>query len=144
MFKFQEPFLVNEHGKVLDIAGNKDVENRNIIIHRKHGRINQQWDLIYVDKYADEPVKGELNKEFGLYVQRPFHIVSEMNSHRYLEVINARDIVIKTNNDQKGQVWYFDQISKTIKSQKNNQSLDIKSAGRSRNIQVWSTNSGWW
>jgi hypothetical protein len=144
MFRYQEPLLVNEQGKVMDINSNIDVENRNIEMYRRHGRINQQWDLIYADKYPDEPVKGELNKDFGLYVQRPFHIVSELASHRYLELINTRDIVIKTNNDQKGQIWYFDQVSKTIKSSKNNQSLDIKSKGRSRDIQVWSTNSGWW
>ena len=33
--------------------------------------------------------------------------------------------------------------SKTIRTRYNNQSWDIKSAGRTRDMQIWSTNSGW-
>jgi patatin-like phospholipase/acyl hydrolase len=128
----------------LDVSGGYDGENKNVVVWRKHGKLNQQWDIIYADEYPEEPTKGELNKEFGLYVLRDFHIVSEMDSHRYLEVINTRDMVIKTPNAQKGQVWYFDQVSKTIKSKRNNQSFDIQNSGKTRTLQVWSTNSGWW
>jgi hypothetical protein len=60
--------MINEKGKVLTINGNIDTENRNIEAGNKHGRINQLWDLIYVDEYPEEPKKGELNKEFGFYV----------------------------------------------------------------------------
>jgi len=87
MFRYQNHFLVNEHGKVMDVSGNVDTENRNIEMHNKHGKINQQWDLIYVDEYPDEPTKGQLNKEFGFYVERPFHIVSQMKEGRYLEML---------------------------------------------------------
>jgi len=100
--------------------------------------------LIYVDQYPEEPKKGELNKDFGLYVERDFNVVSDLPDHRYLEVINNRNMVIKTSNGNKGQVWYFDQKSKTIKTRLNNQSWDITSSGRSTNMQIWSTNSGWW
>jgi hypothetical protein len=31
----------------------------------------------------------------------------------------------------------------TIRTRYNNQSWDIKSAGRTNNMQIWSTNSGW-
>jgi len=110
----------------------------------KTGKINQQWDLIYADQYPEEPKKGELNKEFGLYVQRDFHIISALPDHRYLEVINNRNMVIKTPNGNKGQTWYFDQQSKTIKTRLNNQSWDIKSSGKTQEFQIWSTNSGWW
>jgi hypothetical protein len=108
MFRYQGHFLVNEHGKVMDINGNVDAENRNIEIINKHGRINQQWDLIYVDEYPDEPTTGQLNKEFGFYVNRPFYIVNQMSSNRYLELINGRNLVIKTRNGQKTQEFYFD------------------------------------
>jgi len=107
MWRYSNGFMVNEHGKVLDIDGNVDSENRNVIAWNKHGRINQQFDLIYADEYPDEPTKGELNKEFGFYVERPFYIVSEMSSHRYIEVINAKNIVIKTPNGRNTQEWYF-------------------------------------
>lgn len=53
-------------------------------------------------------------------------------------------MVIKTSNGNKGQRFYFDQRSKTIKSRINNQSWDIKSSGKTSELQIWSTNSGWW
>jgi hypothetical protein len=34
---------VNEKLGVLDVQGAVDAENRNIIVHNAHGRINQQW-----------------------------------------------------------------------------------------------------
>jgi dipeptidyl aminopeptidase/acylaminoacyl peptidase len=136
--------MVNEHGKVLDVSSNVDTENRNVIVYNKHGRINQQWDLIYADEYPDEPTKGQLNKEFNFYVERDFYIQSQLGSQRYLSVIDNKNIVIKTPNGQKYQIWYFDQKTKTVKTRLNNKSFDIVSAGKTRNMQVWATNSGWW
>jgi hypothetical protein len=52
-------------------------------------------------------------------------------------------MVIKTPNGRRTQVWYFHQQSKTIRTRYNNQSWDIKSAGKTRDMQIWSTNSGW-
>jgi len=144
MFRYQDEYFVNDHGKVLDISGSVDVENRNLQMVTKTGKINQQWDLIYADQYPEEPKKGELNKEFGLYVERDFNIISALPDGRYLEVINNRNMVIKTSNGNKGQTWYFDQKSKTIKTRLNNQSWDIRSSGRTQDFQIWSTNSGWW
>jgi hypothetical protein len=101
--------VVNERGKVLDVSGNVDQENRNIEVHNKHGRINQQWDIVYADEWKGEPKKGELNEDFGLYVERDFFVVSEMKSNRYLDLINNRNFVIKTPNGRRTQVWYFHQ-----------------------------------
>jgi membrane carboxypeptidase/penicillin-binding protein PbpC len=134
---------VNEKGKVMDVHGGVDAENRQMIVWNKHGKINQQFDIIYVDEYPKEPKKGELNKDFGLYVERDFYVVSELSTHRYLDLINNRNFVIKVSNGRNTQRWYFDQKSLTIKTRLNNQSWDIKSAGKTRDMQVWSTNSGW-
>jgi type IV secretory pathway VirD2 relaxase len=98
---------------------------------------------MYADEWKGEPTKGQLNKRFGLYVERDFHIVSSLTSHRYLDLINNRNMVIKTSNGRKTQVWYFHQQSLTIRTRYNNQSFDIKSAGRTEDMQIWSTNSGW-
>ena len=92
----------------------------------------------------DEPKKGELNEDFGLYVERPFYIISELSSNRYLDLINNRNMVIKTRNGRSSQTWWFDQKSLTIKTKYNNQSFDIQNSGRTNNMQIWSTNSGWW
>jgi hypothetical protein len=137
-------FFTNEKGKVMDIHGNRDDENRDIIVWRKHGGMNQQWDVVYHDAMPKEPKKGQMNKDFGYYVERPFYIVSEMPKHRYLDMIN-RNLVIKTPNGFKTQQFWFDQKSKTIKSAHNKSwSFDIQNAGRSNNLQMWNTNSGWW
>jgi len=112
-------------------------------VHKKDGKINQQWDIVYADEMPAEPKKGELNKKFGLFVERDFYIVSQLASHRYLDLINNRNMVIKVPNGRNTQKWYFDQKSLTIKTRLNNQSWDIQSAGKTNNMQVWSTNSGW-
>jgi hypothetical protein len=70
--------------------------------------------------------------------------VNQMSSNRYLELIDGRNLVIKTYNGRTTQQFYFDQASKTVKNKSNNQSFDIQNSGKSRNLQVWSTNSGWW
>jgi hypothetical protein len=137
-------FLTNiKNNKVMDVSGNKDAENQNIHMWRRHGGLNQQWDVVYADQWKGEPTKGQLNKEYGMYVERSFHIVSHLGRKRFLDLI-GRNFVIKTRNGRNTQVWYFDQRSLTIKSRSNNQSWDIRSAGKTRDMQVWSTNSGWW
>jgi hypothetical protein len=102
--------------------------------------MNQQWTIVYVDEYS-EPKKGELNEQFGLYVQRDFYVVSQLGENRYLDLINNRNMVIKTPNGRKTQTWYFDQVSKTIKTRYNNQNWDIKNSGKTTDMQIWSTNS---
>ena len=144
MFRREGAFVVNEKGKVMDVSGNVDAENRNIIMYKKHGGLNQQWEIIYKDEYKGEPGKGELNERFGLYVERPFYIVSELGQNRYLDLINNRNMVIKTRNGRSTQTWWFDQKSLTIKTKLNNQSFDIQTSGKTNNMQVWSTNSNWW
>jgi hypothetical protein len=45
---------------------------------------------MYVDEWKGEPQKGELNEKFGLYVERDFHVVSQLPSNRYLDVPTYR------------------------------------------------------
>jgi hypothetical protein len=144
MFRYQNSFLVNERGKVMDVHGNRDDENRDIIVWKKHGGLNQQWDIIFKDKYPKDPTKGQLNKDFGLYVDRTFHIVTRMRSGRYLDVVDGRNLVIKTRNGRNSQKFYFHQQSLTIRTRYNNQSIEIQNSGRHANLRTYSTNSKWW
>jgi hypothetical protein len=137
-------FLINERGKAMDVHGNRDEENRDIIVWKKHNGLNQQWDVIYKDKWPQDPKKGELNKDFGLIVDRSFYIISRMRSRRYLEHISGRNLVIKTRNGRKSQMFYFHQQSLTIRSRTNNQSIEIQNSGKSNNLRISSTNSRWW
>jgi len=143
MWHLKDAFVTNERGKVMDVSGGLDDEGRNIIVYNKHGKINQQSDIIYVDEYPDEPKKGEMNTDFGLYVDRDFFVVSQLKENRYLDLINNKNFVIKTRNGRKSQVWYFHQQSLTIRTRYNNQSWDIKTSGTTRDMQIYSTNSKW-
>jgi hypothetical protein len=136
--------ITNERGKVFDVEGGIDDENRNIIAWNRHGKVNQQFDVVYADQWKGEPTKGQLNKDFGLYVDRTFYVISQMGGRRYLDLINNRNMVIKTRNSRKTQLWWFDQKSRTIKTRLNNQSWDIQSNGKSMEFRVYSTNSNWW
>lgn len=81
--------------------------------------------MLYVSEMPPEPKKGELNKYFNLYVERPFYIISFLGNNRYLDLL-GRNVVIKTPNGFKTQQWWFDQKSKTIKNMKHkNWSFDI-------------------
>jgi hypothetical protein len=144
MFRYQGAFVTNEKGKVVEVQGNLDKENRNIVVANKNNRINQQWDIVYADEWKGEPGKGELNEKFGLLVDTDFHVVSQLPSNRYLEIYDNRNFSIKTDNGRRQQWWYFHQTSLTIRSRVTNQSWDIKTSGKTNNMQVWGTNSGWW
>jgi len=45
-------------------------------MEQKNGKVHQRWRVVYVDQYEKEPTKGQLNKKFGLYVERDFYVVS--------------------------------------------------------------------
>jgi hypothetical protein len=108
MFRLKDKFYItSERGKVMSVDGGLDNENRNIIVEPRNDKIHQRWRVIYVDEYEAEPVKGELNKKFGLYVERDFYVVSQLPENRYLDLINNRNMVIKVPNGRKTQVWYF-------------------------------------
>jgi hypothetical protein len=146
MWSYEKPHMINTHGMVLDIATRhgRDFENANIIAHRKHNGVNQHFEIIYVDEMPAEPKKGELNTQFNLIVEKPFYVVSGLQSGRYLDIL-GRNMVIKTRNGRDSQLWYFDQRSRTIKSWfRKGWSWDIHGGGRHRNMQAWNTNSGWW
>jgi len=130
----------------MEVYQNKDTEGQYIYSARRTGKLNQLWDIVYVDDYKGEPKKGELNEDFGFYVERPFHIVSMLPRRRYLQRVDpssSQEIVIKQPNSYKSQVWWFDQKTLTIKCQKTGQSLNINNNGRSNNLNTRNTQSQW-
>jgi hypothetical protein len=91
-----------------------------------------------------EPGKGELYEEFGLYILRPFFLISAVGENRYLDVVDERNIVIKTPNEYDSQKWMFDYKSKTIINlMYKDKSLDITNGGKSNDMQLWKTNGNW-
>ena len=134
MFRYKGGNIVNEKGKVWDVSGAKDRENQNVQVWGRHNGINQRWTIAYCDTIKPEPTKGQLNPDFGIYVQRPFYIVTQLPSKRFVDMI-GKNLVIKTPNGRRTQMWWFCQRTKTIKSSYNKRlSFDIQSAGRSQNL----------
>jgi hypothetical protein len=77
MFRLKDgKYVTNNKGKVMAVTGGVDAENRNIVVENRNNRVHQRWRVIYVDEYEGEPTKGQLNKKFGLYVERDFYVVS--------------------------------------------------------------------
>jgi hypothetical protein len=78
--------------------------------------VGQTWKLLYIEEM--KPIlKGQLDKTFGLYVKRPFYILSQLPMGRALSVVEGRNIIIRRKKDEdKDQQFYFDGVTKTIKS----------------------------
>jgi hypothetical protein len=144
MFRYTNGNIVNEKGKVLEVHGSHDVENRQVIAWKKHNGISQQWDIVYVDEQKPEPKKGQYNQDFGFYVMRPFYIQSQTAGARFLTLMGS-NVVISAQTGEANQKFYFDQTTKTIKTAAQaNRSLDIASNGGSTNLQVGVTSNVWW
>ena len=148
MWRLQGDRIVNEKGKCIQVQSDYDTENRNVIVLPRRAvtarsGAGQTWEILYVDSAKPEPTKG-LNPDFGLYINRPFYIVSHMPSKRYVDLIGS-ELVIKTRNGRKTQQFIFDQRTRTIKTMNNRgQSLDIISNGGSNRVRMYHTNSRWW
>jgi hypothetical protein len=128
----------------MEVSGGADAENRDIYMTNFHGRVSQQWDLIYAKDWKGEPTKGQWNRDYGFIVDTDFHIVSLLGTGRYLDYSTNAYLLIKTQNGRKSQRWYFHQPSRTIRSREKNQSITIGSSGKSHSVLYSSTNSRWW
>jgi len=143
LFRYQNSYIFNERGKHVEVQSNRDVENQNVALGNKNGGLNQQWEVVYADELVIEYKKGELNPDFGLYVEREFSVLTKMQSGRYMDVIN-HSVVIKTRNGNSSQKWYFDQKTKTVKSVMNkNKSWNIHNNGQNRDLSIHKTSGQW-
>lgn len=131
--------------KCLDVEGNKDQEGQNVLVWKRHNKANQRWKVVYLDKKEKDRSEG-LNQNFGFHVNRPFYIQSRLPMKRVIEAIGANNLVIKSLvRNRLAQQFFFDQSTKTIKSQQwKTYSMNIQSNGNSNNLQVYTTNSRWW
>jgi hypothetical protein len=139
LFKYDNGAIVNiKNGKAMDVSGNHDRENQNVVMFKRHNALNQQWDIVYLDA-LEAPLKdGEWWAEFGMYVGKEFSLVSKMPSQRYLDV-RENNVVINKRSGRKTQKWIFDYNSRTIINVATKKSLNFY-----RNqVDVRSTTSEW-
>jgi hypothetical protein len=60
---------------------------------------------------------GDLNKDWGLKINRPFHVISTLPDGRFLDLV-GNNMLIKTRNGLPSQEFFFDYKTRTIKSQR--------------------------
>jgi len=145
MWKFdgQNTFFNIYNDKVLDVQGGRDQEGNNVQVWNRNRSKAQQWKLIYVDK-AEKPKNKGFDKDLGLERNRPFYIVSKLTMERVVECWGANNIILSDFTGSLGQQFFFDPVSKTIKSQQwKDRSMTIQGAGRSANLHMTTTNSRW-
>lgn len=135
IFKYSGQNIVNvKDGRVLDVQGGKDKEGQDVFVWKKHNGLNQRWKILYLDEKQEEPTKG-LDEDSGLYRNRPFYIVSRLPAKRAITVHSNRLVIRKMKRDDQSQLFFFDHLTRTIKSQQfKAKSIDIQSSGRGRNL----------
>jgi hypothetical protein len=107
--------IVNaRNGLALDVAGNKDAEMQSVIVHPKHNGANQKWRIVYCHNIKDR-TKG-MNKQFGFFINRPFYLESQLALNRVLTNYgNAHQVIQTLNRNDIRQLYFFDEVSKTIR-----------------------------
>jgi len=139
-------FINIQNGKALDVHGGKDEEGRKVIVWNKHGKVNQKWSIVYLDKADKIETKG-LNEEFGFHINRPFYFRSRLPMKRVAECLGANNIQLKRwRRNQPQQQFFFEEKTKTIRSNHwKNYAMEVQGNGGQNNIRMTSTiNSRWW
>jgi hypothetical protein len=147
LFKYEKGHFINwTNGKALDVHGGKDEEGRPVIVWNRHNGKNQDWKVLYTDKAEAIETKG-LNEEFGFKINSPFYFRSRLPMKRVAECHGANNIWLRRwRKNETGQQFFFDEKSKTIRSQKwKNYAMEIQNNGRSKNLRMTSgITSRWW
>jgi hypothetical protein len=103
----------------LYVSGGQDVEGQHVHFSGKNGRPDQKWKLIYSDDMKGIKTKG--TSDYGFEINKPFYFRSRMLFERVLTAqSNCNHIQIKKRQNPestigKKQLFYFDNVSKTIK-----------------------------
>ena len=144
MFDLKDGYIEVEQqqNQVLTVQHHQDINDRHIVREARVKTVElwQTWDIVYTDNVPEGYNDGEFNAKWGFYVGKPFHIVSMFGEHRMADVYDNTNVAIKTRNGRPSQLWYFDGVTKTIKSKhRAGVSLDM----RSNWAQVHGTGQQW-
>jgi hypothetical protein len=105
-------------GAIMNIRGGDEL-GMEVKVEKATSAWSSKFEMMYSDTMPPEIKKGDLNPRWGLKHDVTFHIVTELDSKRYLDMLAPDRFVIKTPNGFKTQSFYFDGLSKTIKSSSN-------------------------
>jgi hypothetical protein len=139
LFKYDNGAIVNiKDGRAMDVSGNVDRDNQNVIMFKRRNTLNQQWDIVYLDALEAPLKNGEWWADWGMYVGKEFSIVSKMPGARYLDV-RENNVVINQRSGKPTQKWTFDYTSRTIINVATKKSLNLYN----KTVDVRSTTSEW-
>jgi hypothetical protein len=81
------------------------------------------------------------DRDFGFRVNKPFYLVSRLPMQRVMEAVGANNVVIKTYTKNRiAQQFFFDPVSKTLKSQQwKSHCMDMQG----NNLRVRGVSSRW-
>jgi len=99
--------------------------------------------VVYIDTQGSARIQG-LNGEFGFYINRPFYIVSKMWMNRVIEMKGSEIRISQRVNGRRTQLFMFDEITKTVKTVENGNSIAIAKYGEGWNMITEFTSSRWW
>jgi hypothetical protein len=137
---------VNERGEVIGIQSKLDQENRQVVREkRQEGKDweSQKWNIVYKDDDdKDGGSDSGYNKDWGMHVNREFHIVSEAGENRRLDLVSNR-LVIKTPTNRPSQIFKFDIKTGTIKSKGYSTAFSHSIDMRNTWLYVYGTGSQW-
>ena len=132
MFEYDAGYfkIETKAGEVLTVQHHDDNNDRHVIREKKQNQEEdwQMWDIIYTDNVPEGYEDGEFNAKWGFYVGKPFYIVSMWGEERFVDIYDGTNLAIKTRNGRPSQLWYFDGVTKTIKTKSRaGVSMDIRS-----------------
>ena len=107
--------MLNERGKVLDVSGNRDAENRNVLVWKRHNGLNQKWRIQYISDIKPEPAKPpKVIRKNEFIVDKPFILISKMRAARVLSTKGTNLVIKNRVAGDNSQVFIFDSKSNTI------------------------------
>jgi len=141
-FKFKDGKVIGERGHVVEVEGGKARNGANIIAWKSTSKTQQLWEVIYCDSIPI-PKSGELNQEYLLVVDKPFFLVSQLQTGRYLDLIGT-NLVLKRRNGFDSQKFFFEQKTQTVKSvMQKDKSWGIQGNGSGKNMEIYTTSGQW-
>lgn len=146
MFKFTGNYFVNIKGKTLSINKDTHMDILQFIPKNKSkfNGLNQKWSLKYMDELPKPPKKGDWCSEYGFHHMRDFHLVSALPAGRYLDYIGTQT-VIKVPNGRSTQTWYFDWVTRSVRSRATTaKGLHLQSNGNANQVIISGVTSQWW
>lgn len=128
--------IKNARGLVIDVAGARDADGSNVIVWKKHGNLNQQWKIEYVNADIIQN---------GIIPDKPFKIITKMGSARAL-TRSRNNVIIRDNKaNDKDQIFVYDSQTGSIQPRRAaNLALDIGEQGRNRYVQFAKEKDIWY